>query len=85
MNPNEFLFLILPLASIVAILVAIVIYLAKKENTIKHRELETLNELMRGGEINKENFSRVLEGLVIKKIIDEKSRERLRLLLEKSL
>jgi Glu-tRNA(Gln) amidotransferase subunit E-like FAD-binding protein len=85
MDPSEFLFLILPLASLVAVLVAVVIYLAKKEHPIKHRELETLNELMRGGELDKENVSRVLEGLVTKKVIDEKSRERLRKLLEKSL
>ena len=85
MDPNEFLFLILPLAALIAILVVIVIYLAKKENTIKHRELETLNELMRTGEVDKENYSMVLQDLVAKKVIDEKSRERLRKLLEKTL
>jgi hypothetical protein len=40
---------------------------------------------MRTGEVDKENVSMVLEGLVSKKVIDEKSRERLRKLLEKSL
>lgn len=85
MDANEFLFLILPLASLIAILVVVVIYLAKKENPIKHRELETLNELMRTGEVDKENFSMVLQDLVTKKVIDEKSRERLRKLLEKTL
>lgn len=85
MDPHEFLFLILPLASLVAILVVVVFYLARKENTIKHRELETLNELMRGGEVDKENVAMVLQGLVTKKVIDEKSRKRLEKLLEKSL
>jgi hypothetical protein len=85
MDPNEFLFLVLPLASLVALLVAVVLYMAKRENTIPHKELETLNELMRTGEVDKENVSLVLDGLVSKKVIDEKSRERLRKLLERSL
>jgi hypothetical protein len=85
MDPNEFLFLVLPLASLVALLVAVVFCMARRENTIHHKELETLNELMRTGEVDKENVSMVLEGLVSKKVIDEKSRERLRKLLEKSL
>jgi hypothetical protein len=85
MDPNEFLFLVLPLASLVALLVAVVFCMARRENTIHHKELETLNELMRTGEVDNENVSMVLEGLVSKKVIDEKSRERLRKLLEKSL
>ena len=84
MDPNEFLFLIMPLAALVAILVAVVFYLAKKEDTMQHKEVETLNELMRTGEVNKENFSAALQGLVRDKIIDEDSCERLRKLLEDS-
>ena len=85
MDPNEFLYLILPLASLVVILVAVVFYLARKEHTIHHKELETLNELMRTGEVDKENYSEVLQDLVGKKVIDEKSRKRLKKLLERSL
>ena len=85
MDPNEFFFLILPLAALVAILVAVVLYLARKEDTIQDKELETLNELMRTGEIDKENFSEALQDLVSKKVIDKNSYERLRKLLEKSL
>ena len=84
MDPNEFLFLILPLAALVAILVVVVFYLARKEDTMQHKEVETLNELMRTGEVNKENFSAALQGLVRDKIIDEDSCERLRKLLEES-
>ncbi len=84
MDPNEFLFLILPLAALVAILVVVVFYLARKEDTMQHKEVETLNELMRTGEVNKENFSAALQGLVRDKIIDEDSCERLRKLLEDS-
>ena len=85
MDPSEFIFLILPLAALVAILVAVVLYLARKEDTVKHKELETLHELMRNGEIDKENFDVVLQGLVSKKVIDKGSCERLRKLLESTL
>ena len=46
---------------------------------------ETLNELMRTGEVDKENYSEVLQDLVSKRVIDEKSRKRLKKLLERSL
>lgn len=85
MDVTEFLFLILPLASLVLILVAVVLVMARKEHTIHHKELETLNELMRTGELDKENVSEVLQGLVSKRIIDEKARERLEKLLERAL
>jgi len=84
MDPNEFLFLILPLAALVAILIVVVFYLAIKEDNVRHKEVETLNELMRTGAIDKENFSAALQGLVRDKIIDEDSCERLRKLLEDS-
>jgi len=85
MDPSEFFFLILPLAALVAVLVAAVLYLARKEDTVKHKEMETLHELMRTGEIDKENFSIALQDLVSKKVIDENSYKRLRKLLERSL
>lgn len=85
MDPSEFFFLILPLAALVAILIAVVLYLARKEDTVQHKEMETLHELMRTGEIDKDNFDVVLQGLVSKKVIDKDSCERLRKLLEKSL
>lgn len=85
MDPSEFVFLILPLAALVAILVAVVLYLARKEDTVHHKELETLHELTRTGEIDKENFSMALQDLVSKKVIDKDSCEKLRKLLEKSL
>jgi Glu-tRNA(Gln) amidotransferase subunit E-like FAD-binding protein len=85
MDPSEFFFLILPLGALVAILVAVVLYLARKEDTVQHKEMETLHELMRTGEIDKENFDVVLQGLVSKRVIDKNSCERLRKLLEKSL
>jgi uncharacterized protein YpmS len=85
MDPNEFLFLILPLASLVLVLVAVVFVMARREHTIHHKELETLNELMRTGELDKENLSEVLQDLVSKRVIDEKGSKRLKKLLERAL
>ena len=84
MDPNEFLFLILPLAALVTILVIVVFYLARKEDTMQHKEVETLNELMHTGTVDKENFSAALQGLVRNKLIDKTSFERLGKLLEDS-
>ena len=85
MDPSEFFFLILPLATLVAILVLVVIFLARKESTLQHKELETLHELTRTGEIDKQNFSMALEDLVKKRVIDKNSGEKLFKLLEKTL
>jgi hypothetical protein len=84
MDPNEFLFLILPLAALIVILVIVVLYTAGKEDTMQNKEVETLNELMRTGAVNKENFSAALQGLVHNKLIDKDSCEQLRKLLEDS-
>jgi hypothetical protein len=84
MDPSEFLFLILPLAALVAILVAVVFHLAKKEDTIRQKEMETLNELMQTGVLNKDNFYMLLQDLVHNNMIDKKSSEKLGKLLEES-
>ena len=62
MGPNEFLFLILPLAVLVVILVVVVYRLAVKNDAVRHNELETLNELMQMGALDKDNFSETLQG-----------------------
>jgi len=70
--------------SLVTILVVVVFHLARKEDIMQHKEAEMLNELMRTGAVEKENFSVALQGLVRDKIIDKDSCERLRKLLEDS-
>ena len=84
MGPNEFLFLILPLAVLVVILVVVVYRLAVKNDAVRHNELETLNELMQMGALDKDNFSETLQGLVSDKVIDKGSFERLGKLIEES-
>jgi hypothetical protein len=84
MDPNEFLFLILPLAALIAVLVAVVFYLTGKEDNIRQKEVETLNDLMQTGVLNKDNFYMLLQDLVRNKMIDENSSEKLGKLLEES-
>jgi hypothetical protein len=85
MDPNEFLLLILPLAALVTVLVVVVLYLARKEDTVRYHEVETLNELMQTGVLNKDNFYMMLQDLVRNKLIDKDSCKTLGKLLEDSL
>ena len=84
MDPTEFLFLILPLATLVVLLVVVVLYLARKEDTIRHKEVETLNDLMQTGIMNKNNFYMLLQDLARNKIIEEDSCKTLGKLLQES-
>ena len=85
MDPNEFFFLILPLAVLVLILVVVVLYLSRKEGTMKHKEVETISELMQTGQLNKQNFSLMLQELVQQGIIGKDSYATLGKLLDDSL
>ena len=60
MDPNEFLFLILPLAALIATLIVVVFYLAKKEDTMRHKEVETLNGAEAGDSHSNENVSYII-------------------------
>ena len=82
MDPNQFYFLILPLAILVVILVIMVVYYARKENRISNIEMQMIHELMRPGEFDKVKFSTTLQSLFHKKLIDKKSYERMDNLLE---
>ena len=84
MDPNEFLFLILPLAALVTVLVVVVLYLARKADTVRDKDVETLNELMQTGVLNKENFYMMLQDLVHNKLIGKDSCETLGKLLAES-
>ena len=85
MDPNEFFFLILPLAVLVLILVVVVLHLSRKEGTMKHKEVETISELMQTGQLNKHNFSLMLQELVKQGIIGKDSYATLGKLLDDSL
>lgn len=85
MEPSEFLFLVLPLGALIVILVSVVLYLARKEESMHDKELETLetlSEMVLTGILDKRNFASVLQGLLHDKIIDQDAYERLGKLLE---
>ena len=73
MDPYEFYFLILPLAALVIFLMIVVLLLSRNDTTIKHKDIETINELVQTGQVNKQNFSLMLQNLVHQGIIDKKS------------
>jgi len=68
----------------VSVLVVMVLYLAKKEDTIRHNDVETLNELMQTGVLNKNNFYMMLQDLARNKMIKEDSCNTLGKLLQES-
>ncbi len=84
MDPNEFFLLILPLAVLVTVLVVVVLYLARKEDAVRYKEVETLNELMQTGVLTKENFYMMLQDLAHNKLIKKDSCETLGKLLDES-
>lgn len=84
MDPNEFLFLILPLATLVAILVIVVYRLATRDDSLRQKEMKTLNELIAAGELDGVNFTEALQGLLNDKVIDKAAFERLGKLLQES-
>jgi len=85
MDPNEFYFLILPLVGLVALLVVVIISLARKDKTINSKELETVHELMQTGVLTKENFAVMLQTLVQQGIIKEGSYETIGKIVDESL
>ena len=85
MDPYEFYFLILPLAALVVFLIFIVLLLSRNDTTIKRRDIETINELVQTGQVNKQNFSLMLQNLVQQGIIDKKSFSGLGRIIDESL
>lgn len=85
MDPFEFYFIILPLAGLVALLVLLIVHLARKDKSIKHNELDTINELMQTGALTKENFAEMLQILVQQGIIKESSYVTIGKILDESL
>ena len=85
MDPYEFYFLILPLAALVIFLIIIVLLLSRNDATIKHRDIETISDLIQTGQVNKQNFSVMLQNLVHQGIIDKKSFTALGKIIDESL
>jgi hypothetical protein len=100
MEPTYFYFFVLPLAVLIVFLVALVLYLARKEESLYVRELKKLSKMLRSGTIDKKTFERMrnrlkeesifteeLENLYVlvhDKTIDQNAYLRIRELLEKA-
>jgi len=84
MDPYEFFLLILPLAVLVAILVIAVLYLSRKDDTVRHKDVEALTELIQTGVVNKENFFVLLQDLAQNNMIEKDSCETFGKLLQES-
>ena len=85
MDPIEFYFLILPLAGLVALLTIIIVHIARKDQPIKIKELETINELMQTGTLTKENLPEMLQSLVEQGVISKHSYESIGKILDETL
>jgi len=59
MEPTHFYFLVLPLGVLIVILVSVVLYLARKEESLYDRELNKLRMMVRSGTIDKKTFERM--------------------------
>lgn len=100
MEPHTFYFVVLPLAALIAVLVSLVLYHARKEDGLQERELEKLEVMFRSGTLDQKTFERMrnrlkeetifakeletLYTLLHDKIIDQDAYMKLRELLEKS-
>lgn len=99
MEPTFFYSVVLPLAVLIGILVAIVLYLTRKEKSVYERELKKLRPMLEAGTIDKKTFVRMgsvvreelvfaeelqsLHALLRDKIIDQDAYVQIRTLLEK--
>lgn len=81
MEPSYFLFLILPLAALVVILVSLVLYFARNEESVYDKELKKLTALFWSRKIDKKTFVRMVNRTKQEKIFNEES-ERLQTLLQ---
>jgi hypothetical protein len=76
MEPTQFIFLILPLAIIIAILVIVVFFLSKKtEETEYEREIKELRRSFLKGKIDQKNFLYIRENLKREHLFSDESKK----------
>jgi hypothetical protein len=82
MEPNHFYFVVLPLGVLIVILVSLVLYIARKEESLYDRESKRLRIMLRSGTIDKKTFER-MRNRAKEEIIFAEESERLYALLQK--
>ena len=83
MDPNQFYFIVLPLASIVFILVIVVLYYAREKSSNTLAEFQLLEVLVQS--MDRVNFTTALQDLYERKVIDKNSFIRMGQILEEHL
>jgi len=75
MEPSQFFFFILPLATIIAILVVVVFYLARKtEETDYEKEMKRLRQLLLKGKLDRETFLRIRDNLKVEDLFADETK-----------
>lgn len=76
MEPSQFIFIVLPLAIIIAILVVVVFYLSKRtEETDYEKEIKELRRSFLKGNIDQKNFLYIRENLKREHLFCEESKK----------
>jgi len=100
MEPSYFYFFVLPLGILIVFLVSLVLYIARKEESLYDQEIKKLRTMLQSGTIDEETFERMrnrikqeiifaeelerIYNLFLDKKIDQDTYVHLRELLEKS-
>ena len=82
MEPNHFYFIVLPLGILIIILATVVLYIARKEESLYDRESKRLRIMLQSGTIDKTTFER-MRSRVKEEILFAEESERLYSLLQK--
>lgn len=81
MEPIQFYFIVFPLAVLIVLLVMLVLYIARKDESLYDRESKRLRTMLHSGTIDKQTFER-MRSRVKEEIIFAEELERLYTLLQ---
>jgi hypothetical protein len=75
MEPSQFFFIILPLATIIAILVVVVFYLARRtEETDYEKEIKELRRSLLKGKLDRKTFLYIRDNLKVEDLFADESK-----------
>ena len=74
MEPNQFFFLILPLAILIAVLVILVFYLSRRiEETDYEKEMKNLRQLLLKGKLDRKTFLHIRDNLKVEDLFADET------------
>ena len=75
MQPTQFFFIVVPLASLIAVLVVVVFYLSRKtEETDYEKEMKRLRQLLIKGKLGRDSFLYIRDNLKAEDLFADESR-----------